>query len=294
MRIFVAGATGVLGRALMPLLLQKGYIVRALARTIGKMRALELAGIEAVQGDLLSPETARQLAEIIQGCNAVVHIATAIPTDKNAPGAWDITARLRTEGTRLLLQASLATGVQRYIQQSIVMAYPDGGEHWLDEQTPLDASPERATICGPVIAMEDMIWDISPEQLRWCILRGGSFVGPETAQDEQIAQLRAGQLVVPCDGSNFFSPVHVTDMARAIVSALESAPPGSVFNIVDEPIRNGDYLDHLADLLGVPHPPRNPSRPCPPSHRCSNHAARTVLGWTPTLGIWPAPEQYQP
>jgi nucleoside-diphosphate-sugar epimerase len=294
MRIFVAGATGVLGRALMPLLLQKGYIVRALARTIGKMRALELAGIEAVQGDLLSPETAKQLAEIIQGCNAVVHIATAIPSDRNAPGAWDITARLRTEGTRLLLQASLATGVQRYIQQSIVMAYPDGGEHWLDEQTPLDASPERATICGPVIAMEDMIWDISPEQLRWGILRGGSFVGPETAQDEQIAQLRAGQLVVPCDGSNFFSPVHVTDMARAIVSALESAPPGSVFNIVDEPIRNGDYLDHLADLLGVPHPPRNPSRPCPPSHSCSNHAARTVLGWTPSLGIWPAPEQYQP
>ncbi len=97
MRIFVVGSTGVLGRALMPLLLQQGYIVRSIARTPEKERALELAGIEAVQGDLLSQETAKQLPVVIAGCDAVVHIAAAIPRDMDAPGAWDTTNRLRTD-----------------------------------------------------------------------------------------------------------------------------------------------------------------------------------------------------
>ena len=171
------------------------------------------------------------------------------------------------------------------------MAYPDGGDRWFEEDTPLDTSPAGAAISEPVFAMEDMVRDVAPKQLQWCILRGGSFVGPETAQDDLIAQLRAGQVVVPCDGRNFLSLVHVADMARAIVRALEETLVVATFNIVDEPIRNGDYLDHLADIIGVPHPPRDPSRPCPPSLRCSNKAARTTLGWDPIHGIWPDPEQ---
>lgn len=287
MKIFIAGATGVLGRALLPLLIQKGYIVRALARTLEKEHALELAGVEAVQGDLLAQETVDKLPDIIKGCDAVLHLATAIPRDRTVPGAWEINTRLRTEGTRALLQASLATGVRRYIQQSIVMYYVDGGDQWLDEKTPMDSSPARASSSGPVIAMEDMVRDVAPEQLQWCILRGGSFVGPETMQDDLISALRAGQLVVPCDGRNFISLINVADMATAVLAALEKAPAGSVFNIVDEPVRNGDYLDQLARMLNLPPPPRDPSQPCPPSYRCSNQAARTVLGWQPIRGIWP-------
>lgn len=287
MKIFIAGATGVLGRSLLPLLIQKGYIVRALARTLEKKHALELAGIEAVQGDLLAQETVGRLPDIIKGCDTVLHLATSIPRDRTAPGAWDVNTRLRIEGTRTLLQASLATGVRRYIQQSIVMYYIDGGDQWLDEKTPMDSSPTRASSSGPVIAMEDMVCDVAPEQLQWCILRGGSFVGPETMQDDQITALRAGQLVVPCDGRNFISLINVADMATAVLAALEVAPAGSVFNIVDEPVRNGDYLDQLARMLNLPPPPRDPSQPCPPSYRCSTQAARTVLGWQPIHGIWP-------
>jgi nucleoside-diphosphate-sugar epimerase len=179
------------------------------------------------------------------------------------------------------------TWPRRYIQQSIVMAYPDGGDQWLDETTPLNASPEKGPVNEAVIAMEDMVWDIAPEQLQWCILRGGNFVGPETMQDDLIKQLRAGQVTVPCDGHNFLSLVHVADMATAVMAALESSPAGSVFNIVDEPVRNGEYLDRLAAMLNVPPPPRDPSRPCPPSQRCSNQAARRILGRTPVHGIWP-------
>ncbi len=287
MKIFIAGATGVLGRALLPLLIQQGSIVRTIARTQEKVHALELAGVEAVQGDLLAQETVRQLPDLMEGCDAVAHIATAIPRDRTAPGAWDVNTRLRTEGTRALLQASLAAGVRRYIQQSIVMAYPDGGDQWLDETTPLDASPDRASVNEPVIAMEDMVWDVAPEQLQWCILRGGNFVGPETMQDDLIEQLRVGRVTVPCDGRNFISLVHVADMATAVMAALESAPAGSVFNIVDEPVRNGEYLDRLAAMLNVPPTPRDPAQPCPRSQRCSNQAARSILGWTPVHGIWP-------
>jgi nucleoside-diphosphate-sugar epimerase len=286
MRMFVVGATGVLGRTLMPLLLQQGYSVRALARSPEKVRALERAGIEAVQGDVLTPETANQLPTLVMDCHAVIHIATAIPRDRAAPGAWDTTTRLRTEGTHLLLKASLAAGVAWYVQQSIALAYPDGGDRRLDESTPLDASPARAVVCAPVIRMEEMIRSLPLEQLRWCIVRGGAFVGQGTAQDDLVAMIRAGQVVVPCDGRNFISFVHVGDMASAIVAVLQHAPAGSTFNIVDEPIRYGDYVDHLATLLNVPKPPRDESQPCPPSFRVSNEAACTTLGWTPSHGIY--------
>jgi uncharacterized protein YbjT (DUF2867 family) len=79
MRMFIVGATGVLGRALIPLLFQQGYRVRAIARSPEKVRALERAGIEAVQGDLLASETASQLPTLVTDCDAVIHIATAIP-----------------------------------------------------------------------------------------------------------------------------------------------------------------------------------------------------------------------
>lgn len=286
MRIFVVGATGVLGRALMPLLLQQGYIVRAIARSPAKARALELAGIEAVQGDLLAPETAGQLQTLIAGCDAAVHIATAIPRDRDAPGAWNATTRLRREGTQRLLKAALDAGVERYIQQSIVIAYQDGGDRWLDEHTPLDTSPARAITCEPVITMEALVHSTPQEQLKWCILRGGTFVGRDTAQEQLVAMLRAGQVVVPCDGSNFYSFVHVADMASAIVAALQHAPAGSTFNITSEPTRYSEYVDHLASLLNLPPPPRDPSQPCPPSFRCSNEAARHILGWTPVHSIY--------
>jgi nucleoside-diphosphate-sugar epimerase len=238
--------------------------------------------------DLLAPSSVARLPDLVAGCTAVAHIATAIPRDPRVPGAWDVTTRLRTEGTHRLLDAALTAGVHRYIQQSIVMAYPDGGDRVLDEATPLDTAPERASVCGPVIAMEGMIRDVPPARLAWCILRGGEFVGPGTFQDGIIAALHAGTAVVPCDGRNFVSLVHVADMAAAILAAVRRAPGGSTFNITAEPLRQGAYLDGLAARSGAPPPPRDLARPCPLSFRCSNAAARTALNWTPEHGIWPS------
>jgi nucleoside-diphosphate-sugar epimerase len=290
MKLFIVGITGVLGHALLPLLTQRGDTVRTLARKSEQVQSLTLAGVEAFVGDLLAQEIVAQLPTMVRGCDAVLHIATAIPHSEGAAAshAWEITGRLRTDGTRVLLQAALDSGVQRYIQQSIVMAYPDSGDQWIDESTPLDSSPAREAIVRPVRTMEQMVRATAIDRLQWCILRGGAFVGPDTMQDNQIASLRSGRLSIPCDGNNYLSLVHIADMATAIVQTLDSAPAGSTFNIVDDPVRNGDYLDHLADMLGVPHAARIPTHPCPPSYRCSNKAARSTLNWTPIEGIWPS------
>ena len=283
MHVFIAGATGVLGRALVPRLLSHGHSVRALVRSPEKAPIKqERHLIEVVQGDLLAAETARQLPEMMRGCDAVMHIATAIPRNTSAPGVWDTNTRLRIEGTRSLLDAALASHVQYYFQQSITMAYIDGGDAWLDENTPLDASPRYE----PVIRMEEMVRTVPLERMPWCILRGGSFVGRGTMQRQVIESIQAGTMVVPCDGSNFDSFVNVEDMAHAFVLALTNAMPGTTFNVVAEPVRNGDYLDHIATLLSAPVPPHDPSQPCPPSQRCSNEAAHTFLGWQPEHSIY--------
>lgn len=284
MRVFVVGSTGILGYHLVPLLLRQGIAVRALARSTDKARGLAAAGAEVVQGDLLAPESAVQLASWLKGCDATVHAATSIPRDPTLPGAWSANTRLRTQGTRILLDASLAAGVQRYVQQSIIMAYPDSGDRWIDESVPLDTAPGRAAVTAPVVEMEALVRAVPPERLQWCILRGGSFVGNGTAQDDLIARLRAGTETVPCDGRYYISPIHVADMAAAVAAAL-AAPAGSILNIVDAPVRYGDYVDRLAAQIGAPPPPRDPARACPPSWRCSNRAARTILGWSPTHGI---------
>jgi 2-alkyl-3-oxoalkanoate reductase len=279
-RVFLAGATGALGRELVPRLVAGGHTVHAISRHASS--AALPAAAKLIDADLLEDE----LTEIVRGCDAVVHVATAIPSDPFAPDAWDMTARLRTAGTRRLLDAALACRVARYVQQSIVMAYRDGGDAWLDEHAPLDDSSERAAICKPVIDMEEMIRDVDPQALAWTILRGGSFVGAGTGEGKLIEKLRTGDLVVAGDGSNYVSMVNVADMARAVASSLELAPAGSTFNIVDEPLRYGDYVDAVADSIGAARPERVAKLPLPPSWRCTNRAAQTVLGWMPRERIW--------
>lgn len=280
-KILVAGATGALGRALVPRLIADRHCVLAIARSASSARLQ--AGVEAVDVDLLEDD----VLDFVHGCNAVVHIATAIPADPSLPGAWDLTARLRIEGTRRLLDAALACRVPCYIQQSIVMAYRDGGDAWLDEDAPLDDSLERAAICTPVIEMEQMIREVDPQILAWTILRGGSFVGDGVGERRLTGRLRTGDVIVAGDGSNYVSLVNVADMASAVAASLELAPAGSTFNIVDEPLRYGDYVDALSDLIGVKRPRRVATLPLPPSWRCTNQAALTALGWMPRERIWP-------
>jgi nucleoside-diphosphate-sugar epimerase len=288
MRIFVIGATGVLGRALIPRLQQAHHDIRTLVRSAEQAQRLQASGIEATVGEILQAETQQRLPEMVKGCEAVIHIATAIPlTNFSAPDAWETNTRLRTEGTRHLLDAALQVGAARYIQQSITLAYPDCGDVWLDEDQPFDTSQARAAICAPVIEMERMVRAVPSDRLQWSILRGGLFVGQTTGQEMLLERLRAGQVEIPGRGQNFLSPVHAADMAEAIALTLAHAPGGSIYHIVDQPLRYEDYITELADRLHLPHPPYNASLPEAPSYRCRNQRAREQLGWQPQHSIWP-------
>lgn len=281
MHVAIFGPTGVLGRALVPQLVKAGHVVRAVARSGAKAQALFPARVEIVECDLLADDITTRLPDAIAGCETVLHLATSIPSNFSAPHAWDANNRLRTEGVEHLLQACLAVGVQRYVQQSITMAYPDYGADWITEAVLLSSNPT-------VIVMENLVRAVAPDRLAWCILRGSTFVGPDTFQTATIERLQAGREIVPGDGSNFVSLIHVADMATAIVAALDRAPAGSTFNITDEPLQNGEYLDRLATAIGVPTPLRDPNSPLPPSWRCSNAAARQTLKWSPTHSLYPA------
>ena len=290
MKICVVGASGVLGRALVPMLTRQGDSVRALARFKKERVDFFPREVDCRFCDLLSEDVAHSLTPLLEGCEAVIHAATRIPSDFTAPGAWDANTRLRVEGTQRLVEASVAAGVQIYVQQSIVMAYPDSGDRWIEEDTPLDTSPERSAVCSPVISMERIVKSDTGNTMRWCILREGMFVGKGTFQDVLIKQLLAGEPTLPGDGWNFVSPVHVNDVASAFDLALRSAPAGSTFNIVAEPLRQGDYTETLANIVGAPKPRRIEAGRNPPSFRCSNRAARQSLGWTPRHSIYPTHE----
>jgi len=287
MKVAVIGSTGVLGRILIPVLLQSGHLVRAVARSAAKAEALFPEAVRIVEYDLLAPDSEKPLRRALAGCEAAIHIATAIPRDFSAPHAWDANTRLRTDSVRTTVNIAIETGVRRYLQMSITMAYPGHGQDWIDESLPLDSSPERADICAPVLTMEQLVQAHTPETLEWCILRGGEFVGPGTFQERTIKSLKSGKTTVLGDGSNYVSLVHVTDMARAMDAALTRAAAGSIFNVVDKPLKQGEYLDRLATSVGADKPKRDKSAQTPLSWRCSNQAARSVLGWSPVQGVFP-------
>jgi len=291
-KVAIAGATGVLGRALVPKLIESGHSPRLLVRNVAKARAMFRGlPVDIHECDLLASEcNEHTVAKLIDGCDGLIHAATSVPDDPSAPNAWTNNTLLRIRGTGRVERAGLEVGVEVFLCQSIVMAYPDGGDNWLDEKTHIDSSPERRDVCHAVAIMESMMWLLRkhPRQMRWSILKGGLFVGPGTSQDRLVEKISRRELVVPGDGSHFVSLVHVDDVADAYVAALERAPRQSVFNICAEPLRYGDYVDGLADRLGVPHPKRDPSLNKPPSHRVSNQAAREILRWEPRCSIWPA------
>lgn len=289
MEIAVIGATGVLGQALVPLLAQSEHSVLAVARSAAKARALYsgLKSVKIVECDLLAPQAETCLRAALQDCEAIAHVATAIPRNTSAPGAWDANTRLRTEGVRLLLEICQEMGIKRYLQQSITMAYPDHGEDWIYEDFPLDPSPERALICAPIITMELLVQSIAPGQLEWCILRGGEFVGPGTFQEATITNLLAGRETISGDDNDYVSLIHVGDMATAFATALTKAPAGTILNIVDEPLTQKDYKTQLAARVNAAPPQFDATARIPLSWRCSNQAAKAILGWSPMKGVYP-------
>jgi 2-alkyl-3-oxoalkanoate reductase len=274
MKVLVVGATGVLGRNVIPRLLERGHQVRAVVRRNEQARFLNQIGVEAVPGDILDYKS-MEIAG--RGSNVGLHLATAIP--KNGSQDWSLNDRIRLEGTRNLLEALIKNGAERYVQQSITLVYGEQGQEIVDETAPLHTIP----ISQSAIKMEAMVRD---SDLAWTILRGGLFYGPGTSREEGWWQTaRYGRLTLPGDGSDLISLVHVVDMARAVVAATErvSAPAGSTYNIVDdEPVQMKDLFRYIAAQVGEAEPPAGGPRFLP-SLGVRNVRAQIELGWRPVF-----------
>ena len=271
MKVAVIGATGALGRHVIPRLVERGHQVRAIVRKPAQVEWFQRMGVEAVQGDILEADT---LLPATVACEAALHIATAIPKPGGAAD-WSLNDRIRREGTRNFLAACQVNTVRRYVQQSITLLYSEQGKTIVDESTPIQ--PDSITLSAA-----DMEEIVEQANLDWCILRGGLFYGPGTGrQDEWRQAVQAGKLQYPGDGSSLISLLNVVDMARAIIVSVERADARTVYNIVDDqPVDYRSLYGYLAAQAGIPKPQPG-GEVVLPSLGCSNERIKAELGWEP-------------
>ncbi|HET9171747.1 MAG TPA: NAD(P)-dependent oxidoreductase [Actinospica sp.] len=273
MRILVAGATGAIGRLLVPLLIAEGHEVAGTSRSAEGVKAVDALGARGLQMDAFSAESVNAALHAF-GPEIVVHQLTALGERDFAANA-----RIRIEGTRHLVDAALEVGARKIIAQSISWVY-EAGDTPADEAVPLDATPERAAMMAGVLGLESQSARL-PEHV---VLRYGSLYGPGTWHERGglvARQLRGGALSAN-DGISSF--VHVEDAARAAVAAL--VWPNGIVNIVDdEPAPARDWLPALAAAFGEPAPAIVEGR-AGWERGASNRRARTELGWVPAWPTW--------
>lgn len=277
MRIAVIGATGVLGRHLVPRLIERGHAVCATARKEADLERLKRLGAEAVAADIFDQPGLR--AALVH-CDAAIHAATSIPKTTGG-GDWAVNDRIRREGTANLIDACRAERVRRYVQQSVAMLHIASDARPQTEDDPIAAYDRIRS----AVDMEQLV---RAAPLDWCIVRGGAFYGPGTGRAEAWrGQARGGVLVLPGDGNGFLSLIHVADMAAAMVAVVERGQAGNVYIAADDqPATYRDLLGYVAALEGAP----VPSSGGPillPSFRVSNAKLKT-LGWAPAYSSFRA------
>ena len=287
MKIFVAGATGVVGRRAVRALVEAGHEVTGVARSEEKAELLRGLGATPAPVDVFDPGA---LKEAVAGHDVVINLATHIPPVSKAalPGAWNENARLRTEGATNLADAALAAGAGRYIQESIAFSYPDSGDRWLDEDTPLDM-PAFGESVGVAEAQAARVTEAGAVGV---VLRFGQFYAAEAAHTlamAKAARRRLSPAMGPADG--YLASIHAEDAGRAVVAALDA--PAGTYNVTDdEPVTRAEFDQIVAKALGVKPPRRVPPalakaggskmRFLTRSQRVTNRRFKEATGWSPT------------
>ncbi len=306
MRIFVAGATGALGRRLVPMLIEEGHEVVAMTRSRDKAAALQEVGAEPAMADALDREAVvaavgRARPEV------VVHELTALKDVRDFrrfDRSFAQTNRLRTEGTDNLLAAALAAAARRFVAQSFAgWPYARTGGPVKTEEDPLDPSPPKGVrqTYEAIRYLEGAV--LHARGIEGVVLRYGGFYGPGTSLDAggaQVEDLRRRRLPLVGDGAGVWSFVHIDDAASATVATIERGAPG-IYNIVDDdPAPVAEWLPALAEAVGAPPPRRVPvwvARLLGGEHivalmtqvrGASNAKARRELGWEPRYPSWRA------
>ena len=303
MKVFVAGATGAMGRQLVPRLVAAGHDVAGMVRGGSRRAVLEELGATAVIADALDPE---QVADVVARArpDVIVHQLTALSTVdvRRFDRSFAVTNRLRTEGLDHLLSAGRAVGVRRFVAQSYTgWPYARTGGPVKGEEDPLDSAPARhmretlAAIRYLEAAVTEAGWT------EGIVLRYGAFYGPGTSLTpggEQFEMIRKRRFPVVGDGAGVWSFVHIADAAEATVAAVEHGERG-IYNVVDDdPARVAEWLPALAQSLGAARPRRVPrlvgrlvagevgAVMMTEVRGASNAKAKRELGWEPRHASW--------
>jgi nucleoside-diphosphate-sugar epimerase len=300
MRVFVTGATGALGRHLVPGLVAAGHEVTATTRTPGKVAQLREADAEPVIVDGLDREAVIAAVQAAAP-EVVVHQMTALAgmrSLRNPDKQFATTNELRTRGTDNLLAAAARAGTRRVIAQSYAGAGPDkrSGGRLKTEEDPLDLRPIRSAVQGPAaIAYVDRT--VPLEAAEGIVLRYGGFYGPG-ASDFLLDMLRKRQVPVIGGGTGVWSFIEITDAAAATIAAVDHGAPG-LYNVVDDdPAPVAEWLPYLAEVAGAKPPLRVPAwlgrllagefvvAQMTTSRGYSNEKAKKELGWEPRYASW--------
>ena len=311
MKIFVAGATGVLGRALVPQLVARGHEVVGMTRSGSKQDLVRSLGARPVVADALDPDAVAQAVASAEP-EVIVHELTALSGKlsardmrhpERAPMAI-MTNRLRSEGTDHLLAAGRAVGARRFVAQSFgAFRWARTGGPVLTEADPIDPNPPgamRPALVG-ILHVERAVTSI--EWGEGLVLRYGGFYGPGTSMSrapdaEMAAPIRKRRFPIVGTGDGVWSYVHVEDAAAATALAVERGEPG-IYNIVDdEPAAVREWLPVLASALGAKPPRRIPrwlarlaagemaTVMMTESRGSSNAKAKRELGWQLRYPSW--------
>lgn len=302
MRVFVAGATGAMGKQLVPRLVAKGHEVHGMTRNEAKQALLHELGAVPAVADALNPD---HVAEAVARArpDVIVHQLTALGgmDMRHLKRGFAQTNRLRTEGTDYLHSAGQAVGVRRFVAQSNTASYARTGGPVKSEADPLDPAPPsqaRETLAA-IRHLEDTVLDA-----RWTegiVLRYGAFYGPSTHMTpggELFELVRRRRFPLVGDGGGVWSFIHIADAAEATVAAIERGSRG-VYNVVDDdPAPVAEWLPALAQMLGAKTPMRVPrfigqllaGEPgvvmMTDVRGASNAKAKRELAWCPAHPSW--------
>jgi nucleoside-diphosphate-sugar epimerase len=302
MRVFVAGASGAIGRPLVRQLIEAGHDVTGMSRRESAAEEIRAAGAESAVCDAFDPDGLRKAVAEARP-EVVVDQLTALPDrfDFKDPDLYTATNRVRTEGTRNLVAAAEAAGAKRLVSQSIAFLYaPEGG--WVkDENAPVIRGGPPPFGEGFKATLEHERTVLEAEGMDGLILRYGFFYGPNgtyTTEGYWAEEFRKRRFPIVGGGDGHTSFVQIEDAATATVAAVERGEPG-IYNVCDdEPAPGREWIPAYAEAVGAKRPFRVPkwiarliagkaiAEVATSTRGASNEKAKRELGWQPSYPSW--------
>lgn len=286
-----------IGRRAVPQLVAAGHHVTAVGRSPEMRRRLESQGARVIGLNLFDPDAVQRA---VAGHEVVINLATHIPSSSMRMmlrSAWRENDRVRREGSNNLVDAALAAGASRFIQESFAPIYPDQGNRWIDESVPVKPVSYSQT----AVDAEQAAARFAAGGDSGVVLRFGGFYGPDAFTSDMLRMARMGWAALPGKPEAFVSPITQDDAAGAVVAALDV--PSGIYNATDdEPLTRRDFFDAIATTLRIKPPKFLPAWTgvfmgslgdlMGRSQRISNQKLRQASGWTPTFRSaregWPA------